>query len=272
MMEGFIKTLLLIILCIIFLIALVATPFVLKAKEEGERMVAAYRKATEEVFSKEGVELQPVMVKPEFQIINPPKALKLIKMIPSRAKTEKFSTITSMDATMFGFMKMYTLLLAPKAGYNFPLLSFDVVSVGKNRVFVMEVIDPAHVPADYITSAYEKMKALKEKVKDLPDTPPDMPWTKEMTMPFSIHTKADRSKEEFFRDLFREYLTVYLEMVKNAPQLTDEEQSKKVQQGIKTYVNTLLEKGGPAVNVFKFLLGPEKQKEFTKGIMFGIEE
>ena len=78
MMEGFIKTLLLIILCIIFLIALVATPFILKAKEEGERMVAAYQKATEEVFSKEGVELQPVMVKPEFQIINPPKALKLI--------------------------------------------------------------------------------------------------------------------------------------------------------------------------------------------------
>jgi flagellar basal body-associated protein FliL len=272
MTKGFIKTFLLIILCIVVLIVLVAIPFVLKAKGEGETMVAAYQKATEEVFKKEGIELEPVVVKPEFQIINPPKALKLIKMIPSRAKTGKFSTITSMDATMFGFMKMYTLLLAPKTGYNFPILSFDVVSVGKNRVLVIEVIDPSHVPADYITSTYEKMKALKEKVKDLPDTPPDMPWAKEVTMPFSIHTKADRSKEEFFRDLYREYLTTYLEMVKNAPQLTDEEQSKKVQEGIKTYVNTLLEKGGPAVNVFKFLLGPEKQKEFTKGIMFGIEE
>jgi len=270
--NGFIKTLFLIILCLLVLVILGATPFVLKAKGEGEKMVAAYQKATEEIFRKEGVEIESVVIKPEFQIINPPKALKLIKMIPSRAKTKKFRTITSMDATMFGFMKMYTLLLAPRAGYNFPMLSFDVVSLGKNRVFVIEVIDPAHIPAEYITSAYEKMKTLKEKVKDLPDTPPDMPWAKEMTMDFSIHTKADNTREEFFLSLYKEYLTTYLEMVGSAPQLADEEQSRKVQEGIKTYVNALLEKGGPAVNVFKFLLGPEKQEEFVKGIMFGVEE
>jgi hypothetical protein len=271
-MKGFIKAFLLILLCILVLIILVATPFILKAKSEGERMVATYQKATEEVFGKEGLERQFVMVKPEFQIINPGKALKLIKMVPSKVRSEKIGTITSMDATMFGFMKMYTLLLAPEKGYNFPMFSFDVVSMGKNRVFVIEVIDPAHVPAEYISSVYEKMKALKEKVRDLPDTPPDMPWAKEMTMEFSIHTKADRSKDEFFLDLYQEYLTTYLAMVKNAPQLTDAEQSKKVQEGIRTYVDTLLKKGGPAVNVFKFLLGPEKQKEFVRGVMFGVVE
>jgi len=272
MTRGFIKTLLLIILCIVILSILAATPFVLRAKREGEKMVALYQKATEEVFKKEGVEIESVVVNPEFQIINPPRALKLIKMIPSRAKTEKLSTIISLDATVFGFMKMYTLLLAPRTGYNFPMLSFDVISIGKDRVFVLEVIDPAHVPADYIASAYEKMRTLKEKVKDLPDIPPDMPWAKKMTMNFSIHTRADHTKEEFFLDLYKEYLATYLEMVTNASQLADEEQSKKVREGIRTYVDTLLEKGGPAVNVFKFLLGPEKQQEFVRGIMFGIEE
>lgn len=272
MVEGFIKTFLLVLLCILILIILIAVPFILKAKGEGERMVASYQKGTAEVFSKENLKPQPVMVKPEFQLINPAKALKLIKMVPSRAKAEKIGNITSMDATMFGFMKMYTLLLAPKSGFNFPMLSVDVVSVGGKRVFVLEVIDPAHVPSENISRSYEKMKVLKEKVKDLPDTPPDMPWAKEMTMEFSIHTKADRSKDDFFLGLYKEYLTTYLEMVRNAPQLTNAEQSKKVQEGIKTYVNTLLEKGGPAVSVFKFLLGPEKQKEFVKGVMFGIEE
>lgn len=269
---GFIKRVLLIIFCVLVLIIIIATPFILKAKAEGEKMVAAYQKATEEVFKEADIEIESVMIPTHFQIINPLKALKLIKMIPSRVKTEKLSTVTSMNATMFGFMKMYTLLLAPETGYNLPIFSFDIVFMGKKRVFVIEVIDPSHIPADYLTNAYMKMSALKEKVKHLPDTPPDMPWAKEMTMSFSIHTKSDRNQDELFMNLFREYLTAYLVMVKEAPSLASEEESRKVREGIERYVNTLLEKGGPAVNVFKFLLGPEKQKEFVKRIMFGLEK
>jgi hypothetical protein len=37
------------------------------------------------------------------------------------------------------------------------------------------------------------------------------------------------------------------------------------------YVDTLLAKGGPAVEVFKTLLGPEKQKEYVRTVMFGID-
>lgn len=37
-------------------------------------------------------------------------------------------------------------------------------------------------------------------------------------------------------------------------------------------MNTLIMKGAPAVNVFKFLLCPEKEKEFVRGVKFGIEE
>ena len=36
-------------------------------------------------------------------------------------------------------------------------------------------------------------------------------------------------------------------------------------------LNTLLEKGGPAVNVFEFLLGPEKQNEYVRTVMFGVD-
>jgi len=58
-------------------------------------------------------------------------------------------------------------------------------------------------------------------------------------------------------------------LVKNAPPLTDPEQNRKVQEGVKAYVNAVLEKGGPAVNVFKFLLSPEQEREVVKTLLFG---
>jgi hypothetical protein len=44
-----------------------------------------------------------------------------------------------------------------------------------------------------------------------------------------------------------------------------------VQEGIEGYVSKLLAKGGPAVNVFKTLLGPEKQQEYVRTVMFGLD-
>jgi hypothetical protein len=258
---------------------MIIVPYVVTSREQGNKMVYEYQKYTRDIFRKENVEMQPAEVKPEFQTISYGKPLKLMRIVPTRATAipmrvipEKIGTVTSLEATMFGFMRMYTLLITPKPGYNIPIFSLDVMNIGSKRVFVIEIIDPARIPDSYTTEVYGRMRRLKEEVKDLPDTPPDMPWAKEMTMDFSIHTKADNSKEQFFLDLYYEYLSAYLKLITNAQLLTDEQQSKKVQEGIKTYVDTLLEKGGPAVNVFKYMLGSEKQKEFVKEVMFGIEQ
>ena len=58
-------------------------------------------------------------------------------------------------------------------------------------------------------------------------------------------------------------------LVKNAPPLTDPEQNKKVQEGVKAYVNAVLEQGGPAVKALKLLLSPEQKREVVKTVLFG---
>ena len=60
-------------------------------------------------------------------------------------------------------------------------------------------------------------------------------------------------------------------MAQNAESLSPE-MSTKVQEGIDGYVSSLLAKGGPAVIVFKTLLGPEKQKEYVRTVMFGLDK
>jgi hypothetical protein len=260
---------LLIAACFVLVIPMIVVPYVVTSREEGEKMVGAFQKYTRDIFRKENMELQTVTVKPEFQVISYGKPFKLIRMVPSRSLAEKISTITSTDATLFGFMRMYTLFMTPKDGYNFPLFSLVVINMGGKRFFVLEIIDPARIPEEHITQAYEKMKKLKEEVKDLPDTPPDNSRAKEMTMDFSIHTKADNSREQFFLDLYDDYLSTYLKMVKNAPPLTDPEQNRKVQEGVKAYVNAVVEQGGPAVKVLKLLLSPEQKREVVKTVLFG---
>jgi hypothetical protein len=86
----------------------------------------------------------------------------------------------------------------------------------------------------------------------------------------SIHSRADRTRDDLLFDTYTAYLTAYLDMARNAQPLGAEE-SGKVKAGMEWYVDTLIAKGGPAVNVFKTILGPEKQKEYVRTVMFGLD-
>jgi len=59
-------------------------------------------------------------------------------------------------------------------------------------------------------------------------------------------------------------------MARNAQQLPPET-SAKMKDGLEKYLATLLGQGGPAVDVFKKVLGPEGQKEYIRKVMFGVE-
>ena len=71
-------------------------------------------------------------------------------------------------------------------------------------------------------------------------------------------------------EIYKGFFNAYVDMAENAAPLTPE-QSKKVQEGMEGYVSALLGNGGPAVNVFKFLLGPDKQQEYVRSVMFGVD-
>ena len=114
------------------------------------------------------------------------------------------------------------------------------------------------------------MKAAAEQVAGFEQTGV-RDWYKDFIEDCSIHIKADRTNDEMLFDVYRTFLTAYLDMAKNALPLTPEN-SGKVKAGIERYVDTLLSKGGPAVDVFKKILGPEGQQEYVRTVMFGLEK
>lgn len=268
MILKILKYFFLILVGLIVLIAVVATPFIIKARMEGDRLYEEYARYTSEVLAK-NFQLKPYPVKAEFQKLHPWKFLKLFKIIVSSQEGERLARVNSLDATMFLFMKMYTLLLRPDYNYNLPMLSVDFIFIGGKRVFIIEVIDPARIEDENIKTHYAKMSKWMPEVEKFEQSAVKE-WWKDFITDFSIHIKADRSKDDVLFDIYRTYLEAYVDMTKNAEKLSPE-MSAKVREGIERYVSTLLEKGGPAVDVFRQMLGPEGQKEYVRTVMFGLD-
>jgi len=238
-------------------------------RKEGAQMYEKYSSYARKVLA-EKVSLRSFPVKPEYQVIHPWKALKLFKFTIDSNEADRFKRLNILDASMMLCMRMFTCFILPDYGYNLPMLSVDIIFIGKKRVFVIEVIDPAHIEDDNIRAYYDKMREGAKKAEVLEYAAVDMEWCKHIVTDFSVHSKSDRSKDEVMFEIFKIFFNAYVDMAENATPLTPE-QSKIVQEGMEGYVNALLEKGGPAVNVFKFLLGPDRQQEYVRTVMFGVD-
>jgi hypothetical protein len=253
---------------ILGLLVLVIVVFVARARMSGNAQYSKYAGYTMQTLAK-SYALTPFEVKPEYRKIHPAKMLKLFKILVSSYTTDRLARINSLDATMFVFMKMYTLMIRPDYSYNLPMPSVDFIFIGKKRVFVIEVIDPAKIDDDNKRVHYDRMRVWQETVKQYEQSP-TKDWYKDFLTDFSIHIKADESRDEELFNIYRTFLEAYLDMAKNAQPLSPELRDR-VKSGIEAYVGTLLAKGGPAVDVFKKFLGPEGQKEYVRTVMFGLD-
>ncbi len=265
-MIGTILKYAIIIVIILVVLVLIITSVI---RQAGEKQYARYDSYTKEVLAK-NFDLQPYAIKPEFQKIHPWKALKLLKFVVESQQTDKLARINTIDATMMLFMKMYTLLIRPNYAYNLPMLSMDFIFMGSNRVFVIEVIDPANIDDENKEKYYDKMRAWQPELEKFEPMDIEMEWAKNIVTDFSVHIKADKTKDDTLFEIYKTFLHAYIDMTKNAQKLAPE-QSEKVQQGMDGYVSALLSRGGPAVNVFKQIMGSEKQQEYVRTVMFGVE-
>lgn len=258
-----------VVLIIVVVVILAAYILTAGMRKEGARMYEKYNNYTRKVLA-EKVSLRSFPVKPEYRVVHPWKALKLFKFTIDSNEADSFRRLNILDASMMLCMRMFTCFILPNYGYNLPMLSVDIIFIGKKRVFVIEVIDPAHIEDDNIKTYYDKMREGTTKAEVLEYAAVDMEWCKHIVTDFSVHSKSDRSKDDVMFEIFKIFFNAYVDMAENAAPLTPE-QSKKVQEGMEGYVSALMQKGGPAVNVFKFLLGPDKQQEYVRKVMFGVD-
>lgn len=237
-------------------------------RKKGQKLYDKYNALTRERLE-EGFDLEDYPVKPEFRVVHPIKAAKLIKIAVNSQTGQRIARVNTLDATMMGFVKMYTLVIRPEPSFNLPVFSADIIFMGKRRVFILELIDPVTTPADHKTAYYGAMKKHQVDLERFEQSGTNSDWARNHLADCSIHIKADDKDDEFLFEVYRSYLEGYLEMVATAPRLSEQE-ANTAREGLERYVGELLSKGGPAVDVFAKLLGPEKQAEYVRTIIFGM--
>jgi len=259
-----------IVLIIIVILILLIAVFMTVVRKDGEKMYEKYAQFSAGMLEK-NFSLSPFPIKAEFQHVVFPKGLGLFDFLVTSFQSDRLSRINSLNATMFKMMKMYTLMIRPADGYNLPVLSVDFIFMpfGK-RVFVIEVIDPARIEDANKNQYYAKMREAAGQVSGFEQSGV-RDWYKQYIEDFSIHIKADKTNDELLFATYKTFLAAYIDMAKNAQQLQPQE-SERVKDGFEQYVSTLLAQGGPAVDVFKKILGPEGQKEYIRTVMFGLDK
>lgn len=250
-------------------LGLIAVPFAIKARNESDRMYERYESYTNQELARR-FDLRTREVTAEFRKVHPAKFLKMMKFIVSSRQGERLARVNSLDATMFHVIKMYTLMIRPDYAYNLPVLSIDFIFIGGKRVYVIEIIDPAKIDDENKERCYDEMRKWTPRVQEFKQSKVSE-WFYDFITDFSIHVSGDRSDDEVLFEIYQSYLNAYLDMVERAEKVGPEE-SRRLEAGLEQFVTTLLDKGGPAVDVFKSFMGPEKQREYIRTVMFGLEQ
>ena len=99
------------------------------------------------------------------------------------------------------------------------MLSVDIIFIGGRRVFVIEIIDPAQIKDENLTTHYEKMRAWKPETDKMEQMAVDMEWSKNIVTDFSIHVRSDRTKDDLLFEIYQSYLNTYVDMAKQAESL-----------------------------------------------------
>lgn len=214
--------------------------------------------------------LEPCMVRPEFKDLRPVKSLGLLRFKADVRRGGPFRWVHCCDTSMLlGCMKMHTLLFIPEHGYNLPMMSIDIIFVCSRRVFVIEIIDPAQIEDAYLKRNYQSMLCLKPSADEMHEEPVSY-WYKDILAECSIHTKQKVKNDDSIFATYCAYLDAYAAMVKGAGPAP--EHAAQVRDKQHWYVQSLIDSGGPAVNMLAKLMGSERALAYVWSTMFGYDE
>lgn len=160
----------------------------------------------------------------------------------------------------FGLMKMDTVMIVPEA-VDLPLYSYDRIYAMGNDTLIVELYDTLTSVTDL-----SALDLAKQRHAELPERDPGTHWYDDIKLGQSISKKGKKAHTSALDALATEHLAAYL----SAPAGITADTEKKRELTL-SYVNGLLEQGGPSTDVFKKELGQETTERLFKKVLFGVE-
>lgn len=164
----------------------------------------------------------------------------------------------------FGLMKMETAVLAVSER-DVPLLNLDWVNAAGKETLIAELYDTMLQPCS--PDAAARFQAVKDRDGDLPEQASKPHWYDSVLLPFSYHKSGKKLTQRFNRAA-EDYVRVFLSVLETAPRCEKAEKGQK----IRSFAETLVAQGGPAVNMVTKLFGAETARRLILRHMYGVED
>lgn len=161
--------------------------------------------------------------------------------------------------SVFNLMTMKTIVITPQYK-DLSLINIDTIDILNRYAGLIEMYESCIEKCDL-----KDLEKLNEKYKYLKDYKRKEKWYDKIRLNAGV-SKLGNKKQII--DMCNEYLDVYLDILKHAK---DCEYSLK-QKSNSNYVDQLLEKGGPAIDNFRKIIGRDKCDTLVKKYMFNTIE
>ena len=163
-----------------------------------------------------------------------------------------------------GLMKMETAVLAVTER-DVPLLNLDWVNAAGKETMMAELYDTMLQPCEAETLA--RFQAVKDRDGDLPEPPSKPHWYDSLLFPCSYHKSGKKLGGRFNRAA-ADYVRVFLSALETAAPCDRAEKGAK----IRSFAETLVAQGGPAVDMVTRLFGAETAHRLILRHMYGVED
>ena len=163
---------------------------------------------------------------------------------------------------MLGLMKMETVVLSAFEK-DVPLVNFDWVSAFGKETQLNEFYDTQISP--YPQEKLDEFMKIKDGDRDIADYVSAVAWYDGILYPCS-YRKTGKKMTQRFSSATKKYAGTLMDQLNSAAACDPEAKKEKVRE----FAETLVEKGGPAVNQVTKLFGKETAERLVLGHMYGV--
>ncbi len=191
----------------------------------------------------------------------------------------KFKKIQQIRAACIqgsGYLSVFNLVIKPCSDYNLPFFGADFVTLPNGHLLALDLQPVLKSDPFHTEDVWEKLIPIHDRWQSLlPDGGDIPPEAKSYFSPGFLWTRlplgnsSDSIINESIRPAFKEYLSLYLQLISNADRVS-REFSLKLLAGQKSYFTYRSEKD-PARGMLTRFYGKEWAEEYIHQVLFNID-
>jgi hypothetical protein len=196
--------------------------------------------------------LNPVKLKHPFPE-RPIRALGLMNINGEVFESDKFLRAVFIRPELPIYFAVRSMFIRPRVEYDLPVFAGEIMRTGRKKMLIVDIHRTGKTHHDD-SELFEKMKKIRDKYPDLTKhTKKQKDEIQQVFSEASCQVILTPELEGRAESIFKEYLTLFCEMVKDAQPVSGEE-LKKTEAVFEDYLKTLVDHD-PGVGIWKVLFG-----------------